>query len=107
MKCAICNQPTVDEPFDICNVCGWEHEDVLFPWEHSDMNGGVTILKARRAYKRNGNAFNFDGIDNNRDEELDAYLYDLLWDRAYVGGSDSADEHIEVLTKRLKEKYGG
>ena len=51
-KCPVCGDGTVDEWFDICEVCGWEHD--MLQYEKQDLAGGankMSLNEAREAYK--------------------------------------------------------
>ena len=55
LKCACCDNETVEEEYDICPVCGWERDHVQERF--IGMRGGANRLclaEAREAYRETG-----------------------------------------------------
>ncbi len=52
-KCICCNIGEIEDWFDICDACGWEHDN-LQAIKH-DLAGGannMSLNQARKAYKK-------------------------------------------------------
>lgn len=59
LKCACCEQFTVEEEYDICSVCGWERDHVQERF--IGMRGGANrmcLAEARENYRDTGRAEN-------------------------------------------------
>ena len=57
LKCACCGQPTVNEEYDICRVCGWERDHVQERF--IGMRGGANKLclaEARELFRETGSS---------------------------------------------------
>jgi hypothetical protein len=49
LKCPVCGEYTIDDPFDICPACGWENDK--FQNERPDFAGGANRLSLNQYRK--------------------------------------------------------
>jgi hypothetical protein len=52
IKCPCCEQGIVEDWFDICGICGWEHDNLQYI--KPDLSGGankMSLKEAREAFK--------------------------------------------------------
>jgi hypothetical protein len=52
IKCPVCGKGLIEEWFDVCEVCGWEYDNLQYV--KPDFKGGankMSLNQAREAYK--------------------------------------------------------
>ncbi|MGL5753011.1 MAG: CPCC family cysteine-rich protein [Paraclostridium sp.] len=52
IRCLCCGKGLIDDWFDICDICGWEHDNIQC-YEHDYAGGAnkMSLNEAREAYK--------------------------------------------------------
>ena len=53
IKCPCCGKGIIKEWFDVCDICGWEHDNIQY--SNPNFKGGankMSLNQAREAYKK-------------------------------------------------------